>query len=66
LIDFSEYEEDIESFMTIDLISNKYSKKTNRLDLTKMVFGVMKSMLKKDFLNYVSHSDFKALIFKIY
>jgi hypothetical protein len=38
LIDFAVYKEDIESFMSIDLLLNKYDKKAKRLDLTKLVF----------------------------
>ena len=66
LIDFSVYTEDCESFMSIDKLSNKYDKKTKRLDLTNLVFSTMKWMFKDNFLDYISHPDFKKLIKKVY
>jgi len=66
LINFSSYKEDIESFMTIDFNSNKYNKKTKRLDLTKLVFWTLKGMFKEHFIDYISHPDFKNLILKVY
>ena len=66
LIDFSVYTEDCESFMSIDKLSNKYDKKTKRLDLTDLVFSTMKWMFKDKFLDYISHPDFKKLIKKVY
>ena len=66
LIDFSDYAEDAEAFMTIDFNTNKYDKKTKRLDLTKLVFWTIKSMFKEHFIDYISHPDFKNLILKVY
>ena len=66
LINFSDFKDDIESFMTIDLNKNKYNKKTKRLDLTRLVFWTLKNMFKDNFLDYISHPDFKNLILKVY
>lgn len=66
LVSFVDYKEDIESFMYIDANTNKYNKNTKRLDLTKLIFWIVKSMLGDQFLNYISHPDFKNLILEIY
>ncbi len=66
LINFNDYKEDIEAFMFIDRENNIYDKKAKRLDLTNLVFWTIRGMLKDHFEDFISHPDFKDIIFKIY
>ncbi len=66
LLDFSDYKDDIESFVYIYKNLNKYNKKNKRLDLTNFVFTVLKPILKDKFIDLVTDIEFTKLILKIY